>query len=96
MAANQPARRASINVSRFVDLTNGRVLGLVATMASRGSYERRGNLTSRTVREKAGANKPITRREMRAAFEAWQAGQGDSGQSAHKDSVAGIEKRGRR
>ena len=42
-------------------------------MASRGTYERRGNLTSRTVREKAGANKPITRREMRAAFEVWKA-----------------------
>lgn len=41
-------------------------------MASRGAYERRGNVTSQTVREKAGANKPITRREMRAAYQAWQ------------------------
>lgn len=59
-------------------------------MASRGTYERRGNLTSRTVREKAGANKPITRREMRAAFEAWQAGRGEGKTSAYMDSVEGM------
>ena len=59
-------------------------------MASRGTYERRGNATSRVVREKAGANKPITRREMRAAFEAWQAGRDEGNTSAHKESVAGM------
>jgi hypothetical protein len=59
-------------------------------MASRGTYERRGNATSRVVREKASANKPVTRREMRAAFEAWQAGKGEGKTSAHKDSVEGM------
>jgi hypothetical protein len=59
-------------------------------MAKRSSYERRGNATTRTVREKASANKPITRREMRAAFEAWQAGRGQGQASQFRDSVAGM------
>jgi hypothetical protein len=41
-------------------------------MPKRNAYERRGNNNERTVREKASANKPITRREMREAFEAWK------------------------
>jgi hypothetical protein len=64
-------------------------------MASRGTYERRGNLTSRTVREKAGANKPITRREMRAAFEAWQEGR-DSGETQQSmELIKGVKRQPR-
>jgi hypothetical protein len=64
-------------------------------MPKRNAYERRGNNNERTVREKAGAHKPITRREMRAAFEAWQAGRGDGKTSAHKDGVEGMVRRAR-
>jgi hypothetical protein len=63
-------------------------------MAKRSSYERRGNATARGVREKAGAHKPITRREMRAAFEAWQAGRQEGQQSASKAALKTNELRG--
>ena len=62
----------------------------MTAMAKRSSYERRGNATARTVREKASANKPITRREMRAAFEAWQAGRSEGQTSQFRDSIAGM------
>jgi hypothetical protein len=61
-------------------------------MAKRSSYERRGNATARSVREKAGAHKPITRREMRAAFEAWKAGKGDGCEAAHREKTQGVVK----
>jgi hypothetical protein len=77
----------------MVDKRN--TLGLGGYMPKRNAYERRGNNNERTVREKAGANKPITRREMRAAFEAWQAGRAEEKTSAHKDSVEGMAKQGR-
>lgn len=57
-------------------------------MPKRNAYERRGNNNARTVRDKAEANKPITRREIRAAFEAWQAGRGEGGTSAHRARIA--------
>jgi hypothetical protein len=72
----------------MVDKRN--TIGLGGYMPKRNAYERRGNNNERTVREKAGANKPITRREMRAAFEAWQAGRSEGKTSQFRDSIAGM------
>ena len=41
-------------------------------MPAKGAYERRGNANQRKVRQRASDHLPISQREMKKAFDAWQ------------------------